>query len=352
MSVHAKFIREYVNGSGALPVNVMYYFLVYALSLFSTDVDALLVASLVLLSFATFFKYYIVKRIVLLDTDSDGMGAVLASWISFFLLFSFNLPVIYCLSGKFYLGSYPPNVWHNSTTILAMPFVLLLFWYSAKQLVEFSSRRNVLLLLLVLLNVLAKPSFVFAYILSFPFLLFINYSLTADFWKRFVPVVFACLLIGIQYVIQYITGAHEQGAVAFVPFQFVDIYLAHGDNSLRLLYVSCGLFSSIFFPIVFLLRNRQQLRNVFVQFAVFGFIAAFLISQFIGELGPRSTHGNFIWQMIMCVFILFFVCALQLAKLVLNHQKSWRAYIPEIIAFLLHSASLVFYFVDLLVKLN
>jgi hypothetical protein len=65
-----------------------------------------------------------------------------------------------------YLSKFVPLVWHNSTTILLFPFAILLFWKQLKMLDtknEISAKEIAVINILVVLNLLIKPSFIFAY---------------------------------------------------------------------------------------------------------------------------------------------------------------------------------------------
>lgn len=101
---------------------------------------------------------------------SKNFDTILISILFLALLFCFAIPEIYnfFFLKKMYLGRTPSVVWHNSTIIAVFPFAILLFW---RQLRLFDSKdtslfnKDVLIvILLVVLNILIKPSFIFVFI--------------------------------------------------------------------------------------------------------------------------------------------------------------------------------------------
>ena len=51
-------------------------------------------------------------------------------------------------------------------------------------------------------------------------------------------------------------------------------------------------------------------------------ILAVLISAFVVEEGPRMTHGNFVWQNVVCTYLLFLSTIAYLTPKILD-IKSW-----------------------------
>lgn len=342
---HAQLLSDYVLGKAPLPSNSLFYVCVYILTFFSSDIGVILTVSAYVLAFAGFLKYYIVKQIFLHELK---VSEVFVSISSFLLLMTFSLPIIHYVFGTFYyLGNYPPNVWHNSTLTVAMPFVLLLFWLTVKQCVAFSQKRLFIILVLILLNVLAKPSFVLTYIVALPLFLFLKFGFRRSFWLGMIPVVFSIICIGVQYVIQYDSNNTTGDSIQIIPFEFIDTWFAHGNGYLRGVVLFSAIVAGFLFPIVVLLKNRGLFKVVSVQFAVLCTVVGIVIAQLVAEVGSRAGHGNFVWQTLMCAFIMFFVCANELLKFVFNEKKSWKRFLPEFVAFFLHVASLIYYFISI-----
>ncbi len=76
-----------------------------------------------------------------------------------------------------YLGKTVSNVWHNSTIIFLFPFALILFWEEYKIIYKkgYCNKGKILLVfILVVLNALIKPSFLFVFIPASLFLILFN----------------------------------------------------------------------------------------------------------------------------------------------------------------------------------
>ena len=241
-------------------------------------------------------------------------------------------------------------MWHNSTTIFVMPFVVLLFWTSLKQLKGFQVKRLFLITVLIVLNALVKPSFLFVYLLAYPILLFEKYLFSKLFWINLIPIIIALLLIIAEYYFIYSGPKTEDNSSVAISF----FYIFNNINvELNWIYITIILTSTIvsgyFFPIVLLLKNRALFKVEMIRFALICAFFGQIISNTFYETGARALHGNFYWQNFMCSFLLFFVCVLQLLKLISANQNSWKKYRIEISVFCLHFLSGIIYFFKIIV---
>jgi hypothetical protein len=349
--VHAQFIKGYTSNSNPFPVNFLYYFVVYLFGFFSSEYAVLLVVSVYVLVFATFFKYFIVKKIIYSELSNSFKDIEVVSTVSSFLMiFAFSLPSILIFKGLYYKYNFPPNVWHNSTTIFVMPFVVLLFWVSLKQLKVFNQKRLIMIMALILVNALVKPSFLFVYLLAYPILLFEKYLFSKLFWINLIPIIVALLLIIAEYYFIYTGPKAEDNSSVAISF----FYLFNNINvELNWIYITIILISTIvsgyLFPLVLLVRNRALLKEDMIRFALICAFFGQIISNTFYETGGRALHGNFYWQNFMCLFLLFFVCILQLLQLISANQNSWKKYRIEISIFALHFLSGILYFIKILV---
>lgn len=348
---HAQIILNYTSNSKPFPVNFLYYFTVYLFSFFSSEISVLLVVSVYVLVIATFFKYFLIKNIIYSELQNSFENIDLVSTISSFLLiFAFSLPSLVLLKGLYYKFNFPPNIWHNSTTIFVMPFVILLFWLSVKQLKEFNQKRLLLILGLIVLNALVKPSFLFVYFLAYPLLLFKKYLFSKLFWINLIPILGAIILIITEYFLIYnVAKTDGNDSVAISLF-----YLYNNTNTdLNWFYIltilTSTIISSFLFPIVLLMKNRELFNVNMVQLAILCVFFGLIISNTFYETGGRALHGNFLWQNYMCSFLLFFVCIFQLLKLISVNQNNWKKYRLEISVFCLHFFSGLGYFLKIIV---
>ena len=119
------------------------------------------------------------------------------------LIFVFSIPVGLFLSKSYYLGYFPANVWHNSTTMFVMPFAITLFLLSIQQLQHYSSKRFWWILVFILLNAFAKPSYLFIYFIVFPLFALYKYKLTPIFFKQIAPIFVGVIFVLIEYLLIY-----------------------------------------------------------------------------------------------------------------------------------------------------
>jgi len=134
--VHTQMIQNF-SEKNTFPLYSVWYRLVQVISGFSASYKKLVYMSIVLLTSLVGIKYFI-NYLVL---QSAFANKKLTIFISFALCFV--MPIVSYYTHKqypyqilvnnlhVYLGNIAPNQWHNSTLILAMPFYILLFYYSA-----------------------------------------------------------------------------------------------------------------------------------------------------------------------------------------------------------------------------
>ncbi|AWI25077.1 hypothetical protein [Flavobacterium pallidum] len=347
IQLHAQFIKSYTDGQMPFQVNFLYYFTVYALSFYSKDLILLLFVSIYVLAAISYLKYYVAKKIIHSEIGTIAKKPIIVSSLAaFLLLVCFSLPSILYLDNIYYLANFPANIWHNSTIIFAMPFVILLFWNSLQQISDYKPTRTLVIILLIAVNIVIKPSFIFVYVVAYPLLNFLKYKFSRQFWINIIPVFVAFFFVILQYYYVFIS-AETVAKQSSVKIDFFNV-LAHWTGSTHwyqiLLIVVSTIISSYLFPIVFLAKNRRLLKQDMVFFAVLCTVVGLLIFYALSETGEREFDGNFIWQTFMCSFLLFFVCIIQLLKSIFTNPLGWRAHKIEIVAFLLHLISGIYYF--------
>jgi len=315
MREHAAFAREMLTGIRPTAGNFLFYWLVNIFSFFSTNIRLSEISLCFLLAFATTYRYYLTQKKIT-DVIYHNQPNYKNYWISvlaaFSLLFVFAIPIpSYTLDEFLYIGNFVPNVWHNSTVLFVFPFALLLFEQSYKQLTHFNTKRNVLIILLIFLNVFIKPSYFFVFVCVYPLFLLIKYKLKKEFWQGIIPVVLGLFFLVFEFWTIYLTKDPfiiEKSSVIFQPFYSSPLFP-------DLWPMPIAFFFSLFFPILYTLFNLSKVKNSqLFWFSTLSFIVSVFIYLFIAETGPRATHGNFYWQIVICTWISFFVALLALLK--------------------------------------
>jgi hypothetical protein len=349
MHDHAAFARQMCTGEIPYTGNFLVYLLVNVFSFFTANVAATEISLCFLLAFAGAYRYYLTQKMII-DLVGNRYRSSSNYWSTIFLaismLFVFAIPIPSYFSDDYfmYIGNYVPNVWHNSTILFLFPFAMLLFRLSFKQLQQYNSKRNWWILLLILLNLFIKPSYFFVFICVYPLLLLINYKFKKEFWYSIIPLIigFACLMVEYWVIYKTTTPAHKEvSSVVFMPF-----YKNPEFAELSLLPLS--MFFSILFPLLYTLLNIPKvIKSQLFWYTALSFVVSVLIFFFISESGPRASHGNFYWQIVVCTWFSFFVALLALLKDFKLEGKSLKN-ISLLSVFSLHVLMGLIYFVRLL----
>ncbi len=294
------------------PPNFLYYFLVNLFSGFSKNTVIISVIATVLLSSAVTAKYIITKKILVeISVESSKfVNKQLINFLAFILIFSFAIPDVFNLFilKALYLTRIVPNVWHNSTTIFLFPFALLLFWEQFKILKRDSTptfEETFYVTVLIVINALIKPSFLFVFIPVTGMWIFLKYEFK-NFKKMFIfylPLVIGVLLIGFLTLSIYFfqAGSFQKESSSIVVSGFFEGL----RNWIPAWYIPISLTISFILPLVVLISfKRSLLEHKPFLFALCLTVTGILISSLFIETGPRRSHGNFMWQNVICCYLL------------------------------------------------
>lgn len=301
--------------AGSFPAPPIYYALLYVFSLGLASGKIIFLAIVFLMGVFIGLKYlvtkYVVGAIALPGVNDSGLklfGNLKTETL--IKILSFCLIIITPLSfgRSLYLGKIGINIWHNSTIMAEFPFALLLFYFSEKYLLERETIKFRNLLIFMCLAILIKPSYFMAFALAFPLMNLIhNYSglkrIKID-WQVIITVLVGLLVLFLMYLkiygVNIVTPASvssQQTKLMVAPFY---VWQIHSKNILF------DLLMSIFYPIVFLIAYRKELKKYKGYFyAVLTFLIGLLIGILFVESGPRDFHGNFFWTSIIANYILF-----------------------------------------------
>lgn len=327
------------------PGNALFYLLNALFAGFSTDHGRLVQSLLAVLMIAAVAKVWISVAWVAAENRSSvaghggsasgrrGPAAGLPFWAALaagLCAFTFSLPAAFP-----YLGQLPPNVWHNSTTMLLMPFAIGLFWASLAYLRTGGPRLLWIMLLLAALNVAVKPSFVFCFLVVFPLAALITRRGRGEVLRAWLVAAATAVLVAAQYV--YIYGTRPAGpntpkasGVALDPLRVWSVY---SDN------IPVSLLCSYFFPLVALLVGGATIRrHLAVRYAATLAGVGLLFFVLFKESGYRELHGNFIWQAVVTNYLLFLVLVGAAVPWLRHSRFRWRQSVV-VLAFLLHVAA-------------
>ncbi len=340
---HINILLRYLE-QDSFPVPPLYYLIIYSLAGFSTNIFWLNQVSVVLMSISVVAKYLTTLKWVETQFQSYKVYQLELILIVSSLLILF--PVLYdWIHFRMYLGKLATNVWHNSTTILLMPFVILLFQASFNfiQAEKPSQKLMAWVLFLCIVQVLIKPSFLFVFVPIFPlFVLLKSGMYSSKTWLSIGISGFIFLMILVEYYLIYelntLKVIYRKDEEVGIGFAFLAVIKSHSANLLA------DMLASMFFPIVYgCLFPKTLLRELHLKYVIILFLSACLIGFCLVEKGERFLHGNFLWQIFMTNYLLFMVIAAESLKKIKTlgylHYKS----ILLIISYLLHILSGIIY---------
>ena len=346
---HAAFARQMCTGKIPYSGNFLVYLLVNVFSFFSAKVTPTEISLCGLLALAGVYRFSLTQHKIkeVVTVNNFHLSYWFTAILSISMLFVFAIPIPSYLSDDrfFYIGNYVPNVWHNSTVLFLFPFALLLFELSYKQLEEYSLKRNTGILLLILLNLMIKPSYFFVFICVYPVLILFKYKLKKEFWWSILPLIVGFFFLILEYWVIYKTALpsnKEASSVIFLPFY-------RNPEFAELGWLPVSLAFSLFFPLVYTLINLpKMLKSTLFWYTFLSFIVSVIIFFFISESGPRASHGNFYWQIVIGTWLCFFVSLLSLLK---DFNRSGKSFKNIFLAsvFSVHVIIGIIYFVNILI---
>ena len=314
MHDHAAFARDMCTGKIPYTGNFLVYLLVNILSLFTAGIKATELSLCGLLAFAGTYRYSLIQNKIESITSTDNSFGWISVVTALSMLFVFVIPIPGYLTDDhyMYIGTYTPNVWHNSTILFLFPFALLLFDMSYKQIQAYDAKRNYWILLLIALNLFIKPSYFFVFICVYPLLLLYKYKFKREFWLSIIPLILGFFLLIAEYIIIYKTtnASHKDASsVVFMPFY------RNPELKEDMINIPVSMVFSLLFPLMYTIMNfRKLIRNQLFWYTLLSFVVSVLIFFFISESGPRASHGNFYWQIVITTWLCFFVTLLALLK--------------------------------------
>lgn len=305
--VHARLSKSIVESGGWFTYS-FWYPIIYLASDGATSILKERLASIALLSIVVAAKSVLVFWLANRLLRSRGFALMIT------LAFLVVMPLLDPLHpNDIYLGQITPNVWHNSTTILAEPFAILAF-YAAIQMYRRATMRSTLIFsAFATLSVLAKPNYALA------LLPVIGIAMIVVLWKRrqfprgiallavgFLPA--AAVLIG-QYISVYV-GGFRQEELVIKPFAAWEVFSSNIPLSIAL---------SIAGPVLILFAiSPEQRRKPWIVLAWLAFVVALLETIFLAELSPTdgslNQSGNWFWGSYTAIALLFLVSGIEAVR--------------------------------------
>lgn len=304
IEIHLEQILEINLKNKEYPPNFLYYLTVSFFSGFTTNPSILSLVAIILLSAATAVKYLISKKIIYFLASKDCVpNKQMVVSIAILLMICFSIPDFIFLN-RFYLGKFVPNIWHNSTTIFLFPFALWLFWEQLAVLMnpnKLVKKKIILISILMVINTIIKPSFLLPFIpVSLIFIFLYHKKWLLNITPFIIGLIAICVLYFYIYSLQLGNIEEATNTIAISsPFLALSKWIP-------LWYLPISFIMSFAFPLaVFIIYNKQILKYPPFVFASTLTLFGLFISAFLIEEGPRKFHCNFMWQNVICTYLLF-----------------------------------------------
>lgn len=298
---------------GSFPTPPLYYLSVYlTATIFSLQFYN---AAIIILATLIVLKFWITRHLITLNLPDIHINHPKITILSVMLLLVMPIHLQLfteignglnqALSSNMYLGKLAPNVWHNSTTIASMPFIILLmiqtFNYFKRDSIEL---RNIIFMAITgVIILLIKPSFLFAFIPALPLYLLIRHQFAKKTYVAIALSAFFFLFIIVEYYFVYIVdvyhlAGYDKTTLGIDLFSFWNFF---SEN------IPLDALLSLVFPVSVLIAYKEQLKNDEIlkfTWILLGF--AYLVSILFTEI-ERPAFGNFSWQVIMVQYLLYAV---------------------------------------------
>lgn len=309
MSFHIDFAKDTLKDD-PIPGNFVLYSLIIIFSGFFKNQILTTLSFTFLLSSASTYRFHLYNKSFNIIKDDTKVFSK-SILVSLSLLFVFT--VFNPFTRAKYLGYFVPNVWHNSTTIFLFPFAILLFNYSLQQIKEFDKTRLFKISILVFLNIFIKPSFFFVWVSVYPLFILYHYRFSKEFWLNMAPIVVGIIFLALQYFYIYFYTSSDS-SVIIAPFDVFSNWTTYSRFSTFSFFLF-SIFFSFLFPLAYFILNFNQVKkNKDLLFTYACLIVSLGIFFILAEEGERKFHGNFYWQIVICVNLLFYQTLLSFIK--------------------------------------
>lgn len=323
---HAEFILKF-SREHAFPAYTLWYRLVYAFSGLSDNYNVLAGTSIILLAALVSAKYLINYHILSHDSSNKRVIALMSFALIFVMpvisYYSCSNTTTVCITNvHVYLGNIAPNQWHNSTLILAMPFNLLLFYFSVKNIQSEKIFSFIVIGGLSVISILCKPNYALAFL---PVLCTVVLILNVKA-QQYTRAIIKCSLIAVpslltltyQWYSTYINNdLFAPGAKTIIaPFFVWSNYSPH---------MVLSLLFSVAFPLLVLLFYFKKMDS-YLKLSWLTFIFATFIMASFAEY-PNWGAWNFLWGAIAANYILF----LYSANLLLKQPIDWKSKLAYVV---------------------
>lgn len=319
IQLHVSMLYNVCLGQGSVPANAGFYELVHMLSGFTCNPGRLLIIAIIVVAMAwgglvgvsAYGGLALLKRRTLATGFSEAAntkGMVLLAAVGSCLLFPLPVNTV-----SWYVGLLPPNVYHNSTIITAMPFSIAAVVLGTRRLTSGGDARwdnELYLALILVVGAIFKPSYAFAFVPAYAVLFLWQFRFQIAQVLRLTMTVVPVLAVILGQLMW--TNHHPQdtlGGASRLGFAFPAGWHTFVPNYSGWHVLGCAV-SSFLVPIVAYGLRPDWLRLPAHRLGLLSLLTGLSVFLFVYETGPRASHGNFIWQVIAANHVLHWIILL------------------------------------------
>jgi hypothetical protein len=246
-----------------------------------------------------------------------------------------------------YVGQESPNIWHNPQMLFLKPFALLFFFYYMEFIQndgQLTKRGYFILSSLLMISVVIKPSFVFAFLPATGIYLLAFHTRELHLYRKTLLLSLPTLaVLCYQYYITYYLSAgmsHYHDKIIFTYFGVMKLYTPSVVVSTLLVLA---------FPLSVAIYYRRELaHNIYARMAWILTAVSFAQAAFLAEQ-EKFSQGAFGFGYIISLFILYiFSMQVYLSSRTKDSLISDLKQLVITIIFAAHTVSGVYYLAKLL----
>ncbi len=331
---HVEYLVRVRTDAYAWPANPGFHWLTWLLSGFSRDGARLLQAAPYALGLSWGASVYAAIRaargIGLLGQERATASAkwtAVAAAVAACSLFSPPVRLLLA-SPNNYLGLLPPNVYHNSTLIVALPFAIAAFGLGVRQLRgDLRFGHDALLGLMLVAGALGKPSYAFAFVPAYGVLRLLQSRrlgagrVLGGLVVALLPVLLLILGQARWIALHPEVSFHGESHIAFAfPAGWNMLLFLPNITALESTVLGLGSFA---LPLVAYAVRPAWLRQPCHQLAVLSTVFGFAQFMLVYEAGSRAGHGNFMWQVMAANHVLYWMVTLEVLRSQPATKSDW-----------------------------
>lgn len=327
---------------GTWPVHFLFPAAVYALSGFSREIGPLSRAAVVVLTTCMVAKAWLTYGILARRTERlpsvnrENLGAwshaTLLLVIAVALLVSAPIVRPWWIH-RVYLGQISPNVWHNPTSIVCWPLVILLFFAGDDFLRSGRLKMLSVLGALSAASVLAKPNYFLAFAPVFGLLVLRRFGLSRALILSQLALIPTVLLLCWQLAASF-DGPDAMRPGRHIAFMPLAAWRLHSRS------IPLSLLFSLAFPLSYLVLFWRTLKNRELLLFAWGVMLSALawalcFTEVLTSDGTVEYDFNFSWGAHLALYVLFLVTALDMLQspaamraLTRGSTSGWREKLP------------------------